>query len=112
MVATLSQPQRQDWKCGGKVCSDTDHDLVLAPSDFWKVKFHPRLNNFLVDEDKFPGDIYMCEETIIEISVERSCRRSLTKRWETLEIDWQLVAEHMEGLSDLFSMGRKIAFNI
>ena len=85
---------------------------MLAPSDFWKVKFHPRLDNFLADEDKFPGDSYMCEETIIEISVERSRRRGLTKRWETLEIDWQLVDEHLEGLSDLFSMGRKITFNI
>jgi hypothetical protein len=84
----------------------------LAPSDFWKVKFHPRLDNYLEDEDKFPGGSYTCEETIIEITVERSRRCGLTKRCKKLEIDWQLVDEQLEGLSDLFSMGRKITLSI
>jgi hypothetical protein len=46
------------------VCSDTDPNLVLAPSDFWNVNFQARLESLLQDEDKFPGDIYTCEETI------------------------------------------------
>jgi hypothetical protein len=71
-----------------RVFSDTDPDLVLAPSDFWKVKFHPRLDNYLKDEDKFPEDKYTCEETIIEVSVEKSRRRGLTKQCQKLEIDW------------------------
>ncbi|KAH6661717.1 hypothetical protein B0J14DRAFT_622130 [Halenospora varia] len=95
-----------------RVFSDTDPDLVLAPSDFWKVKFHPRLDNYLKDEDKFPEDKYTCEETIIEVSVEKSRRRGLTKRCQKLEIDWQQVDEHLEGLSDLFSMGRKITLSM
>ncbi|KAH9203533.1 hypothetical protein DL95DRAFT_472293 [Leptodontidium sp. 2 PMI_412] len=74
-----------------RVYSDTDPDL---------------------DEDKFPEDKYTCEETIIELSVERSRRRGLTKRCKKLEIDWQQVDEHLEGLSDLFSMGRKITLSI
>ncbi|KAL5330870.1 hypothetical protein ACEPPN_000395 [Leptodophora sp. 'Broadleaf-Isolate-01'] len=45
-----------------RVFSDTDPNLVLAPSDFWKVKFQPRLDNYLQDEDKFPGDEYTCEQ--------------------------------------------------
>jgi hypothetical protein len=78
-------------------------DLVLAPSDFWKVNFQERLERLLKDEDKFPGDSYTCEETIIEISIERSRQRGLTKRCKKLGIDWQLVDEHLEGLGDLFS---------
>jgi len=54
------------------VCLDTDPDLVLAPSDFWQVNFQKRLEALLNDEDKFPGDAYACEETIIDISIERS----------------------------------------
>jgi hypothetical protein len=69
------------------VCSDTDPDLVLAPSDFWKVNFQARLETLLEDEDKFPGKSYTCEETIIEISIERSRQHSLTKRYKKLEID-------------------------
>ncbi|RDL36560.1 Uncharacterized protein BP5553_05912 [Venustampulla echinocandica] len=94
------------------VCSDTDPDLVLAPGDFWKVDFQARLESLLQDEDKFPGDTYTCEETIIEISVERSRQRSLSKRFKKLEINWQIVDEHLEGLGDLFSKGRKITFSI
>lgn len=94
------------------VCSDTDPDLVLAPSDFWKVNFQARLESLLRDEDKFPGDIYTCEETIIEILIERSRQRGLTKRYKKLEINWQIVDKHLEGLGDLFSKGRKITFSI
>ena len=94
------------------VYSDTDPDLVLAPSDFWKVNFQARLESLLKDEDKFPGDSYTCEETIIKISIEWSRQRGLTKRCKKLEIDWQLVDEHLEGLGNLFSKGRKITFSI
>ena len=34
------------------------------------------------------------------------------KRCKKLEIDWQLVDEHLEGLSNLFSKGRKITFSM
>ena len=95
-----------------RVFSGTDPDLVLAPSDFWQVKFHPRLDNYLKDEDKFPEDKYTCEETILEVSVEKSRRRGLTERYPKLEIDWQQVDEHLGGLSDLFSMGRKITVSM
>lgn len=70
------------------VCSDTNPDLVLAPSDFWKVTFQARLESLLKDGDKFPGESYTCEETIIEISIERSRQRGLTKRYKKLDVDW------------------------
>ena len=34
------------------------------------------------------------------------------KRYKKLEIDWQLVNEHLEGLADLFRKGRKITFSM
>jgi hypothetical protein len=94
------------------VCSDTEPDLVLAPSDFWKVDFQARLESLLKDKNKFPGESYTCEETIVEISIERSRQRGLTKRWNKLEIDWQPVDDHLEGLSNLFSKGRKITLGM
>jgi hypothetical protein len=94
------------------ICSNTDPDLVLAPSGFWKSTFEARLSTLLQDEDKFPGDTYMCEESIIEISIERSRQRGLSKQYPKLEINWQEVDEHLEGLGDLFSKRRKIIFSI
>jgi hypothetical protein len=76
------------------------------------VNFQARLESLLQDDDKFPGDTYTCEETIIEISIERSRQCGLTKRCKKLEIDWQLVDEHLEGLGDIFSKGRKITFSM
>jgi hypothetical protein len=94
------------------VCSDTDPDLVLAPSDFWKVNFQSRLEALLKDEQKSPGERYTCEETIIDISIERSRQRGLKKRFKDLEIDWKMVDSHMESLSALFSKRRKITFSM
>jgi hypothetical protein len=34
------------------VCSDTDPDLVLAPSDFWIINLQAWLDSLLKDEDK------------------------------------------------------------
>jgi hypothetical protein len=34
------------------------------------------------------------------------------KRYKKLEIDWQLVDEHLEGLSNLFNKEKKITFSI
>jgi hypothetical protein len=34
------------------------------------------------------------------------------KRYKKLEINWQIVDKHLEGLGDLFSKGRKITFSI
>lgn len=47
-------------------------NLVVAPSNFWKITFQPRLAILLKDEAKLPGDQYTYEEITIEISVEQS----------------------------------------
>lgn len=93
-------------------CSDTDVDLVLAPSDFWTIDFEPRLATLLKDKNKFPGDRYTCEETIVDISIERSRQRGLKKRFTGLEIDWDVLNSHVEGLGVLFGKRRKITFGI
>ncbi|KAH9231409.1 hypothetical protein K456DRAFT_1790676, partial [Colletotrichum gloeosporioides 23] len=95
-----------------QVCSDTDLDQVLAPSDFWKINFEPRLALLLKDENKFPADTYTCEETIVDISIERSRQRGLKKRFKGLEIDWDILDSHVEGLGALFSKRRKITLGL
>ncbi|KAL0929600.1 uncharacterized protein CTRU02_215498 [Colletotrichum truncatum] len=95
-----------------QVCSDTDLDLVLAPGDFWETTFRPRLTALLEDKDRFPADQYTCEETIIDISIERSRQRGLKKRFKGQEIDWDTLDSHIEGLGALFSKRRKITFGI
>ncbi|PVH75292.1 hypothetical protein DL98DRAFT_551725 [Cadophora sp. DSE1049] len=94
------------------VCSDTDPNLVLAPSDFWQIDFQARLESLLQNEDKFPGDNYTYEETIIEISIERSRQRGLSKRFPKLQINWQMVDEHLESLGDMFRKRRQITLSI
>ena len=94
------------------LCFGTYPDLVLAPSDFWKDTFEARLNSLREDNDKFPGDNYTCEETIVEISIERTRQRGFKTPFKKLQIDWQMIDEHLEGLSGLFSMGRMITFSM
>ncbi|CAG9955928.1 unnamed protein product [Clonostachys rosea f. rosea IK726] len=93
-----------------QIFADSDPDVVLAPSDVWQVDLKARLEGLLDDKGKFPGSNYTCDETNITISIERSRQRGLTKRFNKLEIDWNMVDNHLEGLSNLFSKGRKITF--
>ncbi|KAK3937088.1 hypothetical protein QBC46DRAFT_366439 [Diplogelasinospora grovesii] len=65
------------WKVARPIFLGTDPDLILAPSDFL-------------------GDSYMCEEMIIDISIERS----------------PLIDTYLKGLKGLFKKGRKITFSI
>ncbi|KFA51017.1 hypothetical protein S40293_10156 [Stachybotrys chartarum IBT 40293] len=92
--------------------SGTDLDLVLAPSDLWRDTLQSRLESLLKDEDKFPGNSYACEETVVDISIERSRQRGISIRCKELDIDWALVDSHMEGLETLFKKGRKITLNM
>jgi hypothetical protein len=94
------------------LCFGTYPDLVLAPTDFWKDTFEARLKSLREDNDKFPGDHYTCEETIIEISIERTRQRGFKTPFKNLQIDWQMVDEHLEGLSGLFIKGRMITVSI
>uniref|UniRef100_A0A8H7NHD5 Uncharacterized protein n=1 Tax=Bionectria ochroleuca TaxID=29856 RepID=A0A8H7NHD5_BIOOC len=95
-----------------QIFADSDPDVVLAPSDFWQVNLKARLEGLLNDKTKFPGSDYTCDETNIIISIERSRQRGLTKRFNNLDIDWNMVNEHLEGLRNLFSKGRKITFSM
>lgn len=94
------------------LCFGTYPDLVLAPSDFWKDTFEARLKSLREDNGKFPRDNYTCEETIIEISIERTRQRGFKTPFKKLQIDWQMVDEHLEGLSGLFSQGRMITLSM
>ncbi|KZL85288.1 hypothetical protein CI238_12106 [Colletotrichum incanum] len=76
-----------------QVCSDTDLNLVLAPSDFWTIDFKPQLATLLKDENKFPGDAYTCEETIIDISIKRSRSMKEGEKEEEVDIDIEIPSK-------------------
>ncbi|KAL0929587.1 uncharacterized protein CTRU02_215486 [Colletotrichum truncatum] len=91
---------------------DTDPDLVLAPSDLWSDSLEAQVRAILNDDKTFPGDLYVCEKTIINISISSSRQRGLKKSFKGLDIDWKLVDSHMEGLSDLLIKRKKITLSI
>ncbi|KAF6785557.1 hypothetical protein CSOJ01_15571 [Colletotrichum sojae] len=104
-----------DWLDANSAIDYRTPELLTSdtPSDFWKTDFEPRIAILPKDEDKLPADSYTCEEAIVEISVERSRQRGLKKRFKGLEIDWNVLDSHVEGLGDLFGgKGRKITFGV
>ena len=86
--------------------------MGVAPSDFWKIKLQSRLKSLLKDSDRFLGEAYTCEETIIEISNERSRQQGITKRFQKMEIDWHTVDSYLKGLGDLFNKRKKITLSM
>lgn len=92
-------------------------DIVLAPSDHFKVTFQKQLEDLRKDKEKFPEDKYICVETNVNISVERTRGRGLSETFTNdRPIDWETIDSHLEALGALFSVGtkmdRKITFSI
>ncbi|KAH8800857.1 hypothetical protein F5884DRAFT_540987 [Xylogone sp. PMI_703] len=73
---------------------------------------HDLCNSLLKNKSKFSRDVYTCEETIIEISIERNHQHSLMKQYKKLDINWQLIDDHLEDFNDLFNKRRKITLNM
>lgn len=87
-------------------------DVVLAPSDYWRVTLQSVVDAILSDQEKFPGDNYVHETTSIGISIERTRSRGFSECFENTTVDWDMVDDHLEGLGDLVRLGKKITVHI
>ncbi|KAI9146671.1 hypothetical protein HJFPF1_13576 [Paramyrothecium foliicola] len=104
-------PQRYDMDKRPKTLSkNSELNLVLAPSDFWPLKLQRKLNELV--RRKLPGDNYTCEETNIIISIQRTPKQRLDQSFDELHIDWQIVDDHLRGVSHLFNQGKTITVDV
>jgi len=89
----------------------TEDDLVVAPSDFWKNK----LSSQVADIVNSRGNPCIAEVTTIVLSVNDRSEQDITKYFKELEIDWAVVEKQLQSWSHLLRIGKtlriKVSFN-
>ncbi|GKU08433.1 unnamed protein product [Fusarium langsethiae] len=94
-----------------KLTNDTEQNLVLAPGAFWDTTLEDKVNRLLRQKTPW-GKRYVPEETIVVVSVTDRSERDFTKRFDELNIDWQVVEEQLYEWSPLFRAGKKLRVDI
>ncbi|KAL0929596.1 uncharacterized protein CTRU02_215495 [Colletotrichum truncatum] len=95
-----------------KLASDTEQNLVLAPSAYWERTLKQKLQQLV--EKKQPRDMrYEPEETNITVSVTGPSGRALTKRADGLDITfWKDVEDQLTTWGHLFQKGKSLRITL
>jgi hypothetical protein len=90
-----------------KLTNDTEQNLVLAPGAFWDQALKPKLLQLLAK--KTPRNkCYEPDETNVVVSVTDRSQRDLTKRFDELDIDWEVVEDQLMAWSHLLRDGKRL----
>jgi hypothetical protein len=94
-----------------KLTNDTEQNLVLAPGAFWEQTLKSKLQQLLAK--KTPRNkSYEPDETKVVVSVTDRSQRDLTKRFDELNIDWEVVEDQLMAWSHLLRDGKKLRIDI
>jgi hypothetical protein len=94
-----------------KLANDTEQNLVLAPGALWDQTLKPKLLQLL--EKKTPRNkCYEPDETNVTVSVTDRSERDLTKRFDELDIDWEVVENQLMAWSHLLLDRKKLRVDI
>ncbi|KAK4232679.1 hypothetical protein C8A03DRAFT_20075, partial [Achaetomium macrosporum] len=94
-----------------KLTNETEQNLVLTPGAFWDRTLKPKLLHLL--EKKTPRNkCYEPDETNVIVSVTDRSERDLTKRFDGLDIDWEVVEDQLMAWSHLLLDGKKLRVDI
>ncbi|KAK4148823.1 hypothetical protein C8A00DRAFT_19406 [Chaetomidium leptoderma] len=94
-----------------KLTNDTEQNLVLAPGAFWDQTLKSKLQQLLTK--KMPRNkCYEPDETNVVVSVTDRSQRDLTKRFDELEIDWEVVEDQLMAWSHLLRDGKRLRIDI
>jgi hypothetical protein len=90
------------------VAKQTEDDLVLAPSDFWKEE----LSSKIADIVKSTGKPCKPDATTIILSVNDRSERDITKHFKELQIDWPIVENKLQAWSHLLRIGKRLMMTV
>lgn len=94
-----------------KLTNDTEQTLVLAPGAFWDQTLKSKLQQLLAK--KTPRNkSYEPDVTNIVVSVTDRSQRDLTKRFDELEIDWEVVEDQLIAWGHLLRDGKRLRIDI
>ncbi|KAF4772759.1 hypothetical protein HER10_EVM0012675 [Colletotrichum scovillei] len=101
-----------EWKLTANnrtVSKDSEPNLVLAPGDFWDMTLQSKLSNLVTK--KLANKLFKPDDTTVIVSV-RDRSEDLVKRFDDLEIEWEVVETQLRTWSHLFRAGKKLKISV
>ncbi|KZL85758.1 hypothetical protein CI238_10898 [Colletotrichum incanum] len=103
-----------EWKLTANkklVARDSEPDLVLAPNAYWTRTLRHKLDRLVTK--KLPSNkSFKIDDTDVVVSVRDRTQHDLVKRFDDLDIDWNVVERQMKNWSHLHRAGRAITIKI
>ncbi|KAK2021448.1 hypothetical protein LX32DRAFT_604751 [Colletotrichum zoysiae] len=103
-----------EWKLTANnrtVSKDSEPNLVLAPSDFWELTLRSKLNS-LVTKKLATNKTFKPDDTTVTVSVRDRAEEDLVKRFDDLDIQWEVVEMQLCTWSHLFRAGKRLKISI
>lgn len=83
-----------------KLTSNTEQDVVIAPSDFWRLKLKSKVDAAI--QKKLPGTKYAPDEAYIVASVNDRSEDDLELAFEDCVIEWPDIEKRLLQWSALY----------
>jgi hypothetical protein len=103
-----------EWKVAVNnrvVAKDTEQDIVLVPAAYWHMYLKPKVEK--LSSKKVAHDRHVeYDDTRVIVSVNDRSERDLTKRLDSMDIDWSVVEKQLLQWGELFRAGKRLRIDL